>query len=874
MSKTIKRNVLIVLFAVVATFSLAFSFVFKNAKAEESPSTVSTAIGQADGVVMLEGASARMTSNDTYSDGLRAIVTVTSDVYNTLNDTDSTTTLQVWFTTAQNFATAQNASVELLKANSQVCNFNVNDLYQVGEVYYGNAVLTNLSTENQQDYQFVAIGVLATTTDGTTTYTLGGFAENDVKNNTRSLYERVNAAFLNSDAECNAILQNNTYASWYGMTTHPIVINTQADYDNLIARAETIDLSDLNAIKKASDIFTGDFVDSEKAPIVVETVKATVKANGTTTEINVPKNSDITSTLNGLVPADTEEKYFDSWSVEGEGDITNVTSDITVNAVMNDYLTITVVDKYNTENENATLSTIGKVKAGDLLADCITKTTFVTATQPDGASHKGYIVNGTNVESLETIEVTENTTLSLWLAFSRAVQVNVKVEAYKTSTTMPSIGTNFPGWAKVGASTVPSEHTYEDKSSEFTDLPQVTGYEGDNVDLSAFMAKLPKQYTLNTTAALNGDVTIDGTTFATNKTIVEGDNSIDLYLDANTEVLGFSLTDIFIGAGFSHYEHPELYSDKITLTRRSNGDVGVEVFFDASDYPSFCNGIGVNLRSDVTKQNYSSVIVNYAYKATQYTYLNAIGADAVGDNLGKGATSATYGDATDDYLDCSGDLMTSTAAFDQFTDAIFTCASAGYQVNETIFLKSIKYTQKANVSTEENTTLGATELKKYVQTLSDAGTFSIVEDGEKTALRYTATQNEPLYSSGWGIRFNFNDIDITKFENIKITFKMPSNYARNIRFDLNGGNVGTNFNPNLANGKIYVLDALHLPTYDGTGSLASSDYTSLISNGTPITSILLRTTQMKKEEGGKVVDEGFQIDVYSIEFVVKTTPQA
>lgn len=892
MSKTIKRNVLIVLFAVVAAFSLAFSFVFKSAKAEESSSTVSTAIGQADGVVMLEGASARMTSNGTYSDGLRAIVTVTSDVYNTLSATDSTTTLQVWFTTAQNFTTAQTASVKLLKANSQVCNFNVNDLYQVDGLYYGNAVLTNLSTKNQQDYQFVAIGVLVTMTDRTTTYKLGGFAERDVKNNTRSLYERVNAAFLNSDAECNAILSNNTYANWYGKATHPIVINSQADYNNLIARATTIDLSDLYAIKKASDTFTGDFTDQAKAPIVVETVKATVKANGTTTEINVPKNSDITSTLNGLVPADTEDKYFDSWSVEDEGDITNVMSDITVNAVMNDYLTITVVDKYNTENENATLSTIGKVKAGERLADYITKSTFTNATQPEGASHKGYIVtpNGSEaskVSSLDNLEVTANTTISLWMATLQNVQVNVKVLSYNLVDSAENrfapitTSTDGLGWWMFSAG---KTLTYEDKSSEFTDLQLVTGYEGEKIDLSAFLSKLPEQYILNTTAALNGEVTIDGSTYATNQEIVEGENSIDVYLDINEEALGFAMSDIIVYYNGTPTTQ-RIYSEKLSLTRIGD-QVGVYVrqYDAANNY-----GIALCLKSTDTRDNLQQLSVKYGYMtaAAEDWYMNVIARQVKYDLGFRTAYGAAHRNNTSEFnvsdMDYNTlDLLAShnkndkagrEKSIDNF-DMIVWASQQGF-ADQVVFLQKIMRTSKVNVSTETNTTMDATELKKYVRPLSDAGTLSIVEDGEKTALRYTATKDEPTYgSAGWGIRFNFNDIDITKFENIKITFKMPSNYARNIRFDFNGGNVGMNFDPNLANGKICVLDALNLPEYNGTGSQSSVDYTNFISNGTPITSILLRTPANNKETDGKVVDEGFQIDVYSIEFVVKTTPQA
>ncbi len=892
MSKTIKRNVLIVLFAVVATFSLAFSFVFKNAKAEESSSTVSAAIGQADGVVMRMGASARLTRNETYSDGLREIVTVTSDVYKKLSDTNSKTSLQVWFTTAQNFETAQNHSVELLKANSQVCEFKVNDLYPVGDLYYGNAVLTNLSSKNQQDLQFVAIGVLATTTDGKTTYQLGRFEENDVANNTRSLYERVNAAFLCGDDESNAILANSTYNSWYGKDNHPIMINTQEDYSNLIARAKNNNLSNLTAIKKSSDTFTGEFATSAYAPSVKNTVQVTVKANGKTTVINVLEKSDITSKLNGLKPADTDDKYFDSWSVEGEGSITNVASNITVNAVMNDYLTITVVDKYNTENENATIKTIGKVKEGDLLADYINKTTFASAAKPTDASHRGYIVtpNGSEaskVSSLDNITVSKNTTISLWMALLQNIQVNVKVEAYKATWNGRDFNdTKFPGWVRMRAA---NESTYLDKSDEFTDLPQVTGYEDEKIDLAAFMAKLPEQYKLNTTAALNGGVTIDGTTFATNQDIVEGENSIDIYLDANVEVLGFSLTDLYIGANMSEYgDNYNSCTEYFTLTRRENGDVGAMVFFNASAYNSFVNGIGILLPKDVDKQHYSSVEVESDYISDKNFYINIIGSNleelkaagnfsnGAGDYLGKGAMSAAWGEPTQTFKNLNGDIMKCETEFVDCTDVVFTTPSAGNYMNATVFLKSITYSAKANIPTDENTTMDATELKKYVRALSKAGTFSIVEDGDTTALRYTATEDEVMtLSNGWGIGFYFNDIDITKFESIKVTFKMAADYSRNIRFDVNDGSVGLNFNPALANnGKICTLDVLNLPDYNGTGGCTSNDYTNFIKNGTPITSIRLSTAAPRGSNDN--TDSGFTIDVYSIEFVIKKaeTPQA
>lgn len=890
MSKTIKRNVLIVLFAVVATFSLAFSFVFKNAKADESSSTVSAAIGQAEGVVMRMGASARLTRNETYSDGLREIVTVTEDVYNKLKDTNSKTSLQVWFTTAQNFETAQNHSVELLKANSKVCEFKASDLYKVDELYYyGNAVLTNLSTNgrSQQDYKFVAIGVLATTTNGKTTYQLGSFAENDVANNTRSLYERVNAAFLCGDDESNAILENNTYKSWYGTDNYPIMINTQEDYSNLIARAKNNNLSNLTAIKKSSDTFTGEFATSAYAPLVKNTVQVTVNANGKTTVIDVLQNSNITSKLNGLKPADTDDKYFDSWSVEGEGSITNVASNITVNAVMNDYLTITVVDKYNTENENATINTIGKVKEGDLLADYINKTTFASAAQPTNASHRGYIVtpNGSEaskVSSLDNITVSKNTTISLWMAFLQNIQVNVKVEAYQATSNGRTLeGTKFPGWVRMSAA---NESIYLDKSAEFTDLPQVTGYEDEKIDLAAFMAKLPKQYKLNTTAALNGGVTIDGTTFATNQDIVEGENSIDIYLDANVEVLGFSLTDLYIGANKADFtDQYDYYTEYFTLTRRENGDVGAMVSLNTTSVENaYVNGIGVLLPKGVDKQHYAFVDVESDYiSSSNNLYISIVGSNTsayeggAGEYLGKGAMSAAYGEPTEIFKELDGNIMDCDTKFVDSTDVVFTTPSAGYNMNATVFLKSITYTAKANIPTDENTTMDATELKKYVRAISKAGTFSIVEDGDTKALRYTATEDEERTpSNGWGIGFYFNDIDITKFESIKVKFKMPADYSRNIRLELNGSSVGMNFNPNLAAGKICTLDVLNLPDYNGTGESTAGEYTNLIANNTPITSIRLSTAAPRGSNDN--TDSGFTIDVYSIEFVIKTaeTPQA
>lgn len=961
MSKTIKRNVLIVLFAVVATFSLAFSFVFKSAKAEENTPTVSTELGQAEGVVMLKGAAARLTQytfgDTTYNDGLRAIVTVTDHVKNSLSET---TTLQVWFTTAENFETAKLYPVEALLENSRVCTFTADDLYKLeGEtLWYGNAVLANLSAKNQQDYQFVAIGVLSTTTDGTTTYTLGSFAESDVEKNTRSLYERVNAAFLNSDAECNAILSNNTYASWYGTENYPILVETEDDYNALTARAVKNNIASLKAATTALDSKPA----TETAPAVTKLVTVTVNANGTTTKFLVAEGSNVSERLTALKPNDTDTHYFVKWDNDGteinadttitatmaewnvvtvqdsanttikvkdgtnitdalstltvndtedqywdgnwtfegaDGDsITNVNANATVKPTMLNFYKIQLIDSYATgDDKDAVLGTL-KIKQGQTLGEAnLVDTIKDTAFAESDETYYGYqvTINGvsTYVEdvdsNLDSVVITGDATISLYYLSMQEITVNVYVESYGWKTgSAQSIQFENGGlrydtagvnWDKVNGSYVTypdvDQHTYINKTTEFVDLTKVqatgksviTGYPQDYIDLTNVLKNLPAEYTLNTTKAGYTITPTDGT-YVTDQKIVEGENVINVYLDANTEKLGFALTDVYYVLNGKSIDT----ASPATLTRLSDGKVGVYLERATNLYNQW-----VGVLTDLAHPNADyDTVITYGFKSLKKNDTTHVYASA--DFYSP--RSAKYKDGCCFEVDESGNWKFAKSNIGSGYKAVdnwyypeqFNNVNLyfnGGTENSAFFIQSLSYPK--SLQTTKDTTYNAKELVDFTSIAGQSGTIAMAQDKDgNDVLRYTRKATETA-GTWFGVQIAFGTVDLTKYEHIYVKVQATGTDT-GFRWELNGGIAGING----YTGMEYVVDLLDMKVDDGgglrpmgatdkiIGSWSNDTYTTWKSSGT-MSNLILR------QQVAGVKD--FSIDIYSVQFVVKTAAE-
>lgn len=927
MSKTIKRNVLIVLFAVIATFSVAFSFVFKSASAAETDTRWTTT----KYITMEEGMSVSLNAQQP---GIRARVQITNDGYEALNNNDAT--LEVWFvskTQYDMFKSDTSKTVTQLKNNAAaVVEVPAGKIYQENGSYFANAVVGGSAIHDLKDVDFVSIG--AWKSDNT--YIFAAFAENDVAHNTRTLEWLVNETMFETTDEgalkTNQIRDLLSAYEWYGTEESPIKANTErltalvAINDSLTDRyVANMDKASVPGGLTSATMLTPYTVTVKVGEQTVDTY--TGYTGGSVTSLDLTDElSAIKAEDNAKTDADDSTQYLDAWTItEGEGSIDNITGSCTITATMGTYNYVTFVDTYNAEEANKEAATFKVKDGGSFSEDQIAEVfdLILTLSEPaddaDAGDYLGYNVtmNGettpyTDVEfnsNLESIAFTHNATVSLRYEKPVYVSLNVYTEAYALDGSAPA-GTVHKASMRYGAGT----KKYLDKTSEFTDLTKtndgksvIKSYKGDKIDLTAFLKNLPEAYKLNTTVdgctyTVTTSETASGTTYMTSQAVVDGENTINVYLDANEEELGFSMKDIYYtrNSGFASDGLDKL--GDVELKRLPTGDVGAYLSVNASKTNWHSISLHVT-QDDVTKESYKSVYVttqiNIAEDAFKTIYLSSV-SDTMWSNggsvYGVGATALSYKTinssaddqnailATNTWGYLNGNALAPLAETDTLEDIIISASGNGSPWDDagrfhvSVLIQSVQYNVNpitVNPSTESNTTLNPTDMRKSAYATSNSGRFTITKDDAGVdVLRYKATTANGTDAYGrWGVAFNFSNIDISKFDAINVKFKLI-NQSGNLKININVNSVeragwnDLNFDPTEAKNGVVTWNLLNLPPYDATKIRDEVWYVSMITDRKPLMSDFKISSQSTS---------GFSIDIYSIEFVVKTaaeTPEA
>ena len=237
--KTLRSKFLVTLMATLfLCLSLAIAFAFNNQKAYADVDN--------DRFAMAEGAEIA-----TNKDGIRFRVQMGQNVYDQIfvNDAEDNVKLSVLVAPKSYFDAVTDGKYQNLSKKIEIDIDDVQKVYQKADgYYYANAVLTNLAMENNEkitkdqfDYDFVAVGCIATTDGETTSYQYASFFDGDMANNVRSQYQLAQAAVLFEDdvdleLASDILAEEGPYGSWIGSENYPINVDSAEEYSILQAK--------------------------------------------------------------------------------------------------------------------------------------------------------------------------------------------------------------------------------------------------------------------------------------------------------------------------------------------------------------------------------------------------------------------------------------------------------------------------------------------------------------------------------------------------------------------------------------------------------------------------------------------------------------
>ncbi len=234
--KTLRKNYLVLVLSIILTLclSLVFAFSTNAVKAETDVN--------ANLFAMEKGAQAALTK-----DGLRFRVQMGQNVYDeiVIDDTTNSVKLSVFIGPKENVVSASDYDA-LVSANKavEVVFDDEAKIYQQGDYYWANAVLTNLASdklaEKQMDMEFSAIACVKSNGEIIKTATV----EDGLENNARTQYGVLQSAVLSveneeqgayDDAEL-LLGQNSPYKNWFGTEDYPVKVETANAYSVLQAK--------------------------------------------------------------------------------------------------------------------------------------------------------------------------------------------------------------------------------------------------------------------------------------------------------------------------------------------------------------------------------------------------------------------------------------------------------------------------------------------------------------------------------------------------------------------------------------------------------------------------------------------------------------
>ena len=478
------------------------------------------------------------------SEGLRFIVQ-TDNVTKTEIVNDDDLTLELWVMSVSDWTTQKDTAnyAEWTKAAIEV---DETKFYQlegaVGEQFpwYASGALTHISDLGLNKVEMVCVPVKVDGSGETPAYTLETSGVDDTE---MSLYDVLNCAVLdNTGMSVEAIEKVLRTYSWFGSNDYPVELKDRAAYNALIENVNRgVNFAGkvaLNTGKTTPTISVGE--GKTDAMPVINTYYSVrfCEADGTLIrDVTVPEGGSVSSDiLDTITPATIPNKAFNGWSV-----VTNVTEDMTITATYSDVWAVTF---YDVDNENVLKTAY--VKDGEYLTNDDLNIN-VTVNDSDyrfkgwASSPEGEIIS---VSDLKAAAVTGNVSYYPVLEQKVAVQVTVMVEDYSAEafsegddgkTERFTYLDNGNGHKEVMGAYI-GDKKYTDKTTEFEALlanVNLKGFVGDKVSLEPFKTSLPDVYSW--VAENDEDVTI-----------VENEApQITIKLDANEEVLGFSLLDLY-----------------------------------------------------------------------------------------------------------------------------------------------------------------------------------------------------------------------------------------------------------------------------------------------------------------------------------------
>lgn len=279
-------------------------------------------------------------------DGIRFIVKMGANVYDEIvtNDAEDKVSLSVTVAPKSHFddLTGEDAG-KYEKLTKKKIAIDEELIYSSKGYYYANAVLTNLNAENNQaitvsqfDYDFVGVGIITDTTSGTPQYSYTKFNGENIANNTRSQYDLLQSAILDSENPdiAETLLSNDSpYKTWFGTTDYPIVIDTAEKYESLVAQMQGLNFDNLNFEVDGS-------IETDELPAKVEKYHFVSFYNGAELIDTVKVYDGETANFTGTAPTKAEDFYTytfaDAWTTEDGGEttanLTSVTSSMNVYA--------------------------------------------------------------------------------------------------------------------------------------------------------------------------------------------------------------------------------------------------------------------------------------------------------------------------------------------------------------------------------------------------------------------------------------------------------------------------------------------------------------------------------------------------------------
>lgn len=730
--KKIKKIGVPAILALSACFSAYLCMTPNKASADEP---TSDNVGTFE---MVEGASVTLSQ-----EGLRFIVKMDETVYDSLvtNDAEDAAKLSFWVAPANLFDAVSGDYSKL--TDKIVIKVSENLIYKIDGNYYANGTYEGVS--NQEDLKFAAVAVIEST-DGVR------FADGLLANNTRSVYDVLKAATLDSEEDYyESILGEDTPYNWFATSEYPLMIDTMADYENLIKTVNAGANFEDKYVYRNNELILSDATVELAPGKTMPTLHADfnvkfLEADGTEIKtIKVPLGEGISEdTLQTIVPKEVEGKVFNGWDI-----VSDVQSNLTFTAKYSDVYTVSFKTVDGEE-----LGVV-QVKENDFVTQEQLDEIESNLPDEDDKRFKGWATDeaGTDVSaSITTTSVTANVTYYALFESMKEYTINVHVANYEwflegERDKMPEKYAAFTAGGVIGY-VKDSNFTYAEKTEQFNDLVSGSNkaFAGDKVDLTSFFASLNACYSVNE----------EQTTDWENE-IVADDTVIDVYLDWNEEALGFAPTDVIYAEQWAPMS--------LGLTRDPKTGIAGMGFEFTSDIAQATDA-RIFLKNGTTKDSYQAVMVKFSYVSSVQVLVRT--------PLDRTAQTG-YASSSEHWKTYIYDVIGDNANDDVRSVAL---CPQGAGRTATLIIESITYVESGS-KTYEASDLIKLSMPSYGGSPWDAfynpnDKIALAKDADGVdVLRYTTTgiDQGDLSWLSLGELLRFGNVNFDDYSSIKVKFK-------------------------------------------------------------------------------------------------------